>query len=159
MAKLAGPPAEGTPMPLRRFDPTCRLRGWRTLAAEVDRQRAALRQQGFEPVLAGCVWNIPGELGVYCEGRPQVYSVGWACGDRHSQYDLWPNPFDNADDFKGRTFIIVGDLTPTIQQAFEHIEPCQTVRHYENGELIALWAVSVCRGFRGFAPLPDRPHY
>ena len=65
-------------------------------------------------MLAGCSWNIPGELGLYCEGQPQAYCVGWAVGERHSQYDLWHNPFDDAEDFKGRTFIIVGGLTPTL---------------------------------------------
>src|SRR5262249_47709007 len=129
LSRLVGPPTERNPAPLRRVDPTCRLRGWRTLAAEVDAIRAALREEGIEPVLAGCTWNIPGELGVYCEGRPRVYSVGWAVGDRHSQYDLWANPFDNADDFKGRTFIIVGGLSPTIYESFEKVEPGREVRH------------------------------
>jgi Dolichyl-phosphate-mannose-protein mannosyltransferase len=159
LAKLAGPARPGDAAPLRRVDPTCRLRGWRTLAEEVDRLRAELRRQGIEPILAGSIWNLPGELGVYCEGQPQAVCVGWAVGDRHSQYDLWLNPFDNPDDFKGRTFIIVGPLSPSIYQAFEEVLPGRDVRHYESGELMSTWSVSVCRGFRCFPPLPGRRNF
>ena len=154
-----GPTTEHNPAPLRGVDPTCRLRSFRTLAAEVDAIRAELRAEGVEPVLAGCTWNIPGELGVYCEGHPHAYSIGWAVGDRHSQYDLWPNPFDNADEFKGRTFVIVGGLSATIYDSFEKVEPGRVVRYYEDGELMAAWSVSVCRGFRGFPPTVKPPPY
>ena len=33
---LSGPATAGRPYPLRRFDPTCRLRGWQALGANVD---------------------------------------------------------------------------------------------------------------------------
>src|SRR5262249_13313829 len=36
LGALAGPPTETESLPLRRLDPTCRLCGWRTLAAAVD---------------------------------------------------------------------------------------------------------------------------
>src|SRR5262249_8233407 len=108
LIRLVGPASLENPAPLRHIDPTCRLRGWRaTLAVDIDRLRADLRREGKEPIVAGTSWNVPGELGVYCEGHPQVYCLGWAVGERHSQYDLWPNPFDNPNDFKGQTFIIV----------------------------------------------------
>ena len=32
-------------------------------------------------------------------------------------------------------------------------------RHYEDGQLMATWSVSVCRGFRGFPAIPKRSHY
>src|SRR4051794_14432189 len=59
-------PTMQDPFPVRRFDPTCRLRGWRALAAKVDEVRDQLRAEGQEPVLAGSGWSMPGELGVYC---------------------------------------------------------------------------------------------
>src|SRR5262249_12419039 len=37
MEGLAAAPTEADPCPLRRLDPTCRMRGWRVLAAAVDR--------------------------------------------------------------------------------------------------------------------------
>ncbi len=152
LAPVAGPPTAERPFPLRRFDPTCRLRGWRALAAEVDRVRAEVRaEEGEEPVLAGTTWWVPGELGFYCEGNPVVYSVGLANGDRHSQYDLWhPNPVHDGEAFRGKTFVIVGGLSPEVLSAFDGSDPPRHVVHSEDGQPIAGWHVTLCRGFRGF---------
>jgi hypothetical protein len=152
LAWLSGPPTDRHPLPLRRFDPTCRLRGWRTLAAEVDRLRAELRAQGVEPVLAGAGWSMPGELAFYCAGHPSVYSLGLALGDRHSQYDLWrPNPVSDAERFAGRTFLFVGGgAQGAVQAAFDAVEPTRLITYYEGGQPIGQWAVTVCRGFHGF---------
>jgi hypothetical protein len=150
---LAGEPTEERPVPLRRLDPTCRLRGWRTLAAEVDRVRDELRAEGHEPLLAGSSWNVPGELGFYCVGRPRAFSLGLAAGDRHSQYDLWrPNPVHDPEHFRGRTFIHVGEPSPALRAAFDHVEPPRAVRHEEGGQPVAVWKLTVCRGYRGLAP-------
>jgi hypothetical protein len=148
---MAGPPTHTQPIPLRRIDPTCRLRGWRTLAAEVDRLRGQLRAEGGEPVLAGSGWNLPGEIGFYCDGQPQVYSLGLALGDRHSQYDLWrPNPVDDPDAFLGRTFIIVGGSRESLSAAFDSVDEPRKVTHHEGGRPVARWTVLVGRGYRGF---------
>ncbi len=64
LARVSGPATPDRPMPLRRFDPTCRLRGWHALAEAVDRERGLLRAEGGEPVLAASSWALPGELGV-----------------------------------------------------------------------------------------------
>lgn len=153
MARLVGAPKPERPYPLRRLDPTCRLRGWRILAAEVDRLRADLQAAGVEPVVAASSWTLPGELGFYCAGHPTVYSLGLAQGDRHSQYDLWrPNPVWDAEAFRGRTFLFVGDLGPVLQGAFEQIEAPVRVIHYEAGQPLAGWTVTICRGFRGLPP-------
>jgi hypothetical protein len=154
LARLTGPPTAEHPLPLRRYDPTCRLRGWRTLAAEVDRLCAELRAAGGEPVVAGSSWALPGELGFYCAGHPTVYSVGPALGDRSSQYDLWrPNPVADAGTFAGRTFIVVGPFGDALDGAFERIEPPRLVTHREGGQPVASWPVTVCRGFRGIRPV------
>jgi 4-amino-4-deoxy-L-arabinose transferase-like glycosyltransferase len=151
LARLAGPPTEQRPLPMRRLDPTCRLRGWRTLAAEVDEARDRLRAEGVEPVLAATGWALPGEVGFYCAGRPTVYSVGPALGDRRSQYDLWrPNPVADAERFRGRTFVVVGNFAPDLRAAFEQVEAPLVVTHHEAGQPVAAWTVTVCRGFRGF---------
>jgi 4-amino-4-deoxy-L-arabinose transferase-like glycosyltransferase len=152
LSHLAGLPTDKYPLPLRALDPTCRLRGWQTLAGEVDRVRTELRQEGVEPVLAGAGWTLPGELGFYCEGHPTVYSLGPALGERHSQYDLWhPNPLNDPGVFAHRPFIIVGSVTPELLKAFEQVEAVQTVTHWEQGQPIGCWGLAVCRGFRGFA--------
>jgi 4-amino-4-deoxy-L-arabinose transferase-like glycosyltransferase len=151
LARLEGPATPQQPLPVRRFDPTCRLRGFRDLGVKVDRIRDELRAAGVEAVLAGSNWSLPGELGFYCAGQPTVYSVGPPLGDRRSQYDLWrPNPVDDADRFRGRTFIIVGATDQALESAFEVVEPSRLVTYSEAGQPVATWAVTVCRGFRGF---------
>jgi hypothetical protein len=151
LARLAGAPTPANPTPLRRLDPTCRLRGWRTLAAGVDRVRDELRARGTEPVLAGTAWNLPGEIGFYGDGHPMVYSLGPALGDRHSQYDLWhPNPLADVEAFRGRTFIVVGVGEDVLRPAFDRVEPMRLVTHYEAGQPIAVFAVVVGHGYRGF---------
>jgi hypothetical protein len=151
LLRLSGPASAERPLPLRRFDPTCRLRGWRTLAAEVDRLRLQLRREGVEPVLAATTWTLPGELAFYCRGQPTVYCLGLALADRHSQYDLWrPNPVRAGERFVGKTFVIVGEFHPLLRRAFRKLEPSRAVTYRENGQPIASWTVTVCRGFQGW---------
>jgi Dolichyl-phosphate-mannose-protein mannosyltransferase len=145
---LAGPATEKNPSPLRRVDPTVRLRGWRHLAEEVDRLRAEVGDS--DVVLAATTWNIPGELAFYCEGHPTVYCLGPALGDRHSQYDLWrPNPLADVDDFRGKTFVIVSSGMPIPAEAFEPTGPTRIVEYREGKNLIAVWNIVVGR-YRGF---------
>lgn len=151
LAALAGPPSDRQPYPLRRLDPTCRLRGWRTLATEVDRLRAELRAEGIEPVLAASSWALPGEIGFYCADQPTVYSVGPAMGDRRSQYDFWrPNPIADPERFHGRTFILINCAEPAIEAAFERVGPSRRIVHRQGDHAVGDWFVTVCRGFRGF---------
>ncbi len=160
LARVSGPPTYAQPFPVRRFDPTCRLRGWEALAAEVDRLRADLRARGEDAVLAGASWSLPGELGFYCEGHPAVYSLGPALGDRHSQYDLWrPNPVADAAAFAGRTFIVVGANGMPWPDAFDRVDPPRWVTHREAGQPVAAWPITVCHGFRGFPRLPGQEDF
>jgi len=154
LVRISGPATAERPLPSRRFDPTCRLRGWRTLAANVDRIRGALRTQGVEPVVSGSGWTLPGELAFYCRGHPAVYSLGRALGDRHSQYDLWhPNPVADPEAFRGRTFVFVGEVTPCVREGFAVVDPPEVVTQEQSGQPVAQWTVTVCRGFRGWKPL------
>lgn len=152
LAAVTGPPTSRTPAPIRRLDPTGRLRGWRTLAAELDLLRDRVkRETGREPVLAGMVWTTPGELAFYCRGHPEAYSFGLALADRHSQYDLWrPNPVADAQVFRGRPFLYVGDEIPEAAEVFDRVEPPVRVVHAEEGVPVAVWTVWVGHGFRGF---------
>ena len=152
LLRLSGPPTEDYPIPLRRFDPTCRLRGWHVLAEAVDRERARVADE--DPVVAGASWTLPGELGAYCAGHPQVYSVGLAVGDRHSQYDLWPNPLADQAAFLDRTFIVVGPLQKEIREAFSRVEEPKTIVYRERGQVVSWWMITVCRGYRGFPAPP-----
>jgi hypothetical protein len=160
LLRVSGPATQARPYPLRRFDPTCRLRGWRTLAAKVDGACAELRAKGIEPVIACASWTLPGEIAFYCAGHPPVYSLGLPLGERYSQYDFWrPNPVEDADAFVGRTFVYVGEVNGLLRDAFEVLEEPQLVMHQERGQPIAGWWVTVCRGYRGFSLAPVMRHY
>jgi hypothetical protein len=153
LLSISGQPKPERPYPLRRFDPSCRLRGWRTLAREVDRLRESLRARGVEPVLAATSWALPGELGFYCEGHPNVYNIGSAQGDRHSQYDFWrPNPILDPAEFRGKTFIIVGGLAKELKErnVFSYIEVSERIVHFEDGHPIAGWEILVGHDFQQF---------
>jgi Dolichyl-phosphate-mannose-protein mannosyltransferase len=160
VAHIAGPPTDQHPLPVRRLDPTCRLRGWRQLAAEVDCLRERLRAEGIEPVLAAGSWTLPGELSFYCQGHPVVYSLSSLGGERHSQYDLWrPNPLADPDQYLGRTVIFVGEIYPALREAFQDVDLPNVTTYFENGYPVASWKVTVCRGFLGFAKTAEAERY
>jgi 4-amino-4-deoxy-L-arabinose transferase-like glycosyltransferase len=155
LAKFAKPPTPHNPYPMRNIDITARIAGWEELADEVDAVRARVRAEtGCEPVVAGTHWTVPGLMGFYCDDNPAVYAIGIANrSDRHSQYDVWrPNPVADAQEFRGRTFVIVGDIGVEVMNAFERVESPRRVVHTSNGIPLSGGAVWVCHGFRGFAP-------
>ncbi len=159
LAKMAGQPKFANDIPIRRFDPTCRMRGWRYLGTQIDLIRAEFK--GEAPILAASRWTTASELAFYCDGHPMVYSLGSALWDRQSQFDLWrPNPIRDPNEFLGRTFIFVdvGIVPPEIEGAFEKVETTRRIWYSEDGTPVAFWDVSICRGFRGFSKLPCQ-HY
>ncbi len=158
LAKFTASPTPERPAPVRQLDPTARLLGWSDLAHEVDSVREAVfAETGVEPLIAGMTWTVPGELGFYCQGHPRVYSFGLALADRFSQYDLWrPNPVLDAQEFRGRTFVYVGEALP--EGAFDRMDPVRILTPTRDGVPVASWKIWVCRGFRGFAPPGERGH-
>ncbi len=154
LLQITGPEGVDNRMPLRKVDPTCRLKGWRLLAEEVDRLRRECEARGEVVEIVGSNWSLPGELGVYCAGHPQAYSLGDMLQDRHSQYDFWPGPGKerDLDLFKGKTFIAVNVFekdVATLAPAFDQIEPARIVEYREGGQVLSLWSVTVCRGYKG----------
>ncbi|HQR42238.1 MAG TPA: glycosyltransferase family 39 protein, partial [Gemmatales bacterium] len=126
----------------RRWDPTCRLKGWDTLADAVD----GLRSKEPAALLLGSNYSYTAALAFHLKGQPTVYSLGPVGGSRHSQYDLWrPNPLHDPEQFVGRDAIIVGDITPQIRAAFEVVEKSQVVKATQLGLVIAEWNVTVAR--------------
>ena len=161
LARLTSSPSEDNPTPIRKLDPTARLQGWRTLAAEIDRIRDRVRRgSGHDPALAGMLWTLPGELSFYCRDHPPAYSFGSALADRHSQYDCWrPNPVADPELFRGRTFLYVGEAIPNFDEVFDRVEAPMYVTHFEAGIPIARWTVWVCNGYRGFPERRTRTGY
>ncbi len=150
-AVLSGPPTPQRPMPMRRLDPTCRLRGWRTLAQAVDAVRVEHERKGTQLILAATAWTLPGELGFYCDGHPHVFCIGPALGTRHSQYDLWrPNPIADPDTFRGQSFLVVDGNDGVLSAVFDRVEPTRVIEHREGDHLIVQWTLTIGHGFRGF---------
>jgi hypothetical protein len=124
----------------------------------VDCLRFRLQAEGTDPLIAAGGWSLPGELAFYCQGHPTVYSLGPALADRHSQYDLWrPNPILDPDCFHGRTMIFVGDISPTLRQAFAEVDALREVTFFDGEYPLARWTITVCRDFHGF-PLDSLAH-
>jgi 4-amino-4-deoxy-L-arabinose transferase-like glycosyltransferase len=154
LLRIAGPASEQQPMPLRRVDPTSRLRGWRHLAAAVDRLRYELEASGVHPVLATERWTQASELRFYCAGHPAVYCLGVKMGDRDSQHDLWrPNPIADPALFSGQTFLMVGVELDALRPAFGAFEPRPAIEYREDGQLIASWKIVVARDFHGWGSM------
>ena len=148
---ISGAPSAATPMPLRKYDPSPRLRGWRNLASAVDELRTKLALMGEDPIIVATYWTSPGELSFYCAGHPDVYCIGPAFGQRYSQYDLWrPNPLWDPQEFKGRSVIVVGDFMPAMTTGFDYTGPTFPAERIESGQVVAYWQLTVCRGYRGF---------
>jgi hypothetical protein len=160
LSRLTGPETQQNPYPLRKLDPSCRLRGWQDLGKEVDRVRQRVRdEEGAEPILAGCGWAMPGELGFYCEGHPPAYSLGLSMGDRHSQYDLWHNPLDDVKSFRGRTFLVVGASNrQRLTEGFERVEEAGRYVHRVDGHSLSEWQFLICRGYKGLKPQDEEHH-
>jgi hypothetical protein len=127
----------------RKWDPTCRLKGWNTLAEAVHQLR---QQEKLEPILLGSTWSYTGALAFHLPDQPTVYCLGPVTGSRYSQYDFWrPNPLHDPAAFAGKDAIIVGELTPQVRAAFESVEPTQRVQAREKGLLVAEWNVTLAR--------------
>jgi hypothetical protein len=149
------PETSDQPTPVRKLDVAARLKGWKYLCEHLDRQRAELEANGEVPLIAANRWDVPGTIGFYCAGHPQAYSFGLMMKDRHSQYELWhPNPITDAQEFRGRTFLVVAAGYPAaeLRPAFESVGPPHEVVYRENGLAVATWTVCVARGFKGFDP-------
>jgi hypothetical protein len=161
LSAIVGQPRPTNPNPIRKIDPTCRLRGWRDLAAAVDRVRAEEEAAtGEEPVLAGSTWALPGMLGAYCRDHPRVYCLGSGQGERLSQYDMWKNPIDQWQDeeFHGKTFIVVGVVSERLRSAFERHELKEPVIVYVADQPVAAHSIWVLRGYKHLKRLNTGGH-
>lgn len=155
LAGMMPPPGDTNQTPIRRIDPTCRLLGWKELARAVDRAR----EQTPGAVVAAHRWSSVGLLGFYCQDQPRVECLGAALGDRHSQYDLWPNPVKVPGPHLGRDFVVVDASPDSIRSAFESVgAPVIITGHGPTGVPVARWSIVVARGFKGFErqSLPPR---
>ena len=144
--------------PIAKYDPTARLRGWSQLGAAVGEVLAAHATGAEQPFILADDYTVASEIAFYCPQHPQVYCAQSVLGDRRSQYDLWTNPIDNAEQFLGRPCIYIGKLHRAISDredltkgALPHLERLQIVEYKLDGHPLQIWTMYWGPAFAGFA--------
>ena len=149
------------PAPLRQLDPTCRMRGYRELAAEVERRLEALRAEGLDPFVLTPTYTLASSLSFYLPGQPEVYCLSWSpamAAKAVNQHDLWhPNPRHDLDHFQGRTALVVEDanMQPnyahgiTQLRLFGAAKPTSRLFVRRLGAIVAAWDLTICQNYHG----------
>jgi undecaprenyl-diphosphatase len=136
------------------LDPMARLKGWRSLAAAVDRLAA---QMPRPPFLLSDRYQISSELAFYAAGQPRTYNVN--LGRRLNQYDLW----DGLPALAGRDAIYVQADSPRLpdamRAAFQSCAAPYPVIVEERGRELKRFYLFSCLGFSGRPPRPPEVRY
>ena len=163
IAKWVPAPTKMRLVPMRQFDPTCRVRGSRELAADVGGRFAALRAQGLDPFILTPTYTLASNLSFYLPGQPEVYCLSWSPGmplRAVNQHDLWrPNPRFDLTAFQGRPAIVVAESQPSVNYAramvkgglFRHAYPTERITVDRSRVRVAAWDVTICADYRGLA--------
>ncbi len=128
---------------------TNELYGWRTLAARVAQERAAM---GGDPFVFGINYRIPSEAAFYLPGQPQTYSL--FLHYKASEYMFWENP----DALKGRDAVFINDTDTQdhfddLRAVFTRIDPQPPLLIFRNPPYAApirTLQIVRCYGFHGY---------
>lgn len=150
----------GTHLQVRRIDPTYRLRGHAEFGAALGRAMTDLGPGSFVvcedyQMTAVASFYMPGQPITYCSGS---YIVG-RNRRRLSQYDFLPDHSLDQPKLVGRNAVYVGYRNPTLQAAFERVEPMPDVRIYRRGVLVRRFQLWKCTGFKGMTRPPTNRQY
>ncbi|MCX8070081.1 MAG: glycosyltransferase family 39 protein, partial [Thermodesulfovibrionales bacterium] len=74
-----------------KLDPSARLRGWSSLANEVDKLRDSLQKLGEPVIIFSDSYQVASEMAFYLKGNPVTYCINFT-NRRMNQYDLWEEP-------------------------------------------------------------------
>lgn len=116
-----------------KVDLTARLRGWESLAGEVDSTLRLLRERSAQPVFVLTAGHryVTSQLAFHLAGQPRVMRWPSVPSQIESQYEVWGGLEDRA----GENALIVHQVDerhpslPTeLRAAFAAVEPLQTVR-------------------------------
>lgn len=161
-----------------RSDPSDRLRGWKSMVAEVERirneQEAKLGEKLFliadERHRASVVSFYLKDKRVEGPGHPPCYLI--ESQDLVNQFSFWPrydqfvetppNPNQSPDEtlseqkgmnlFIGRSAILVRNYargpSPKIRAAFESVEPIGTIAVHRFGQEIRRWQIFLCHRYK-----------
>jgi len=169
IARWVPPSTKGLPAPLRLMDPTCRMRGHRTLADEVAKRLDALKAEGVSPFVVTPTYALTSTLSFYLPGQPETYCLSWNYGmtaQPVNQHDLWhPNPRHDQAAFRGRPAVIVDDSNKPPNFANQMLEKGvfgQMVSNdrivvRERGVIVGTWDIAVCREYKGLAGYKQNP--
>jgi hypothetical protein len=161
IAGVVPPPTAEQPVPLRLFDPTCRMRGFRELIPEIESRLADLRAKGEDPFVLTPTYVLASTFSFYMEGHPDVYCLAWSPGMAAlalNQHDLWrPNPRRDLDVFRGRPVVIVEDASQaysytkgaTDRGVVGSAEPSTRLIVRRGDAVVGAWLITVCHGYRG----------
>jgi undecaprenyl-diphosphatase len=129
-----------------QYNPTLRLRGWKTLGEEVGRIKKDLQKEG-ELFIFSDKYQITSELAFYVPGNPKTYCINF--GRRMNQYDLWPG----FDGFKGYNAIYVKhrdqELEPQVADAFATCQKVPLIKIMQGSKLLHEYSVFICKNFKG----------
>jgi hypothetical protein len=162
LARFCPEPAVNNPVPVIWIDPTCRMRGFRDLAGEVQERLRALRAEGQDPFVLTPSYGLASELSFYLPGQPEVYCLSWSPGfavRANNQHDLWhPNPRHDLDAFRNRPAVVIADASPTPnnyakgtvrQGLFAQAGPTSRMTVRRKGLVVASWELTICRDYQG----------
>ena len=139
----------GLKFPKPKDDRTNELYGWRTLAARVQGEEAAMGGNAF---VFGLNYRMPSEAAFYLPGRPQTYSL--FLQDRANEYMFWEDPRRLV----GRDAIFVNDTDTQdhfddLRAVFARVEPQPPLLVYRDPPYrtpIRTLQIVRCYGFRGY---------
>jgi hypothetical protein len=161
-----------------RSDPSDRLRGWKTMTAEVERIRNDLESKlGEKLFLIADERHRASEISFYLKdkrvegpGHPPVYLV--ESQDLINQFSFWPrydqfvdppaSPNQSSDEafteqkgvnpFFGRSALLIRNFAKNpphnIRAAFESTEPVGTLELKRFGHHVRSWQIFLCRHYR-----------
>jgi len=161
-----------------RKDPSDRMRGWKSMTAEVEKMRNELETSlGEKLFLIADERHRASEISFYLRekrpegpGHPPVYLV--ESQDLVNQFSFWPRydqfveaPVKTAQSqdegyteqrglnpFVGRSALLIRDYAQhpphNIRAAFESTEPVGTIELRRFGKLVRRWELFLCRHYR-----------
>ena len=135
--------------PLRPDLPAARLALlWRQRWTSVREQLRA--EEGAEPVLAARAGRCPASWASTAPAIRRPIRWAWRWATATASTICGRTRCDDAEAFRGRTFIVVGWVSEDARKAFDAVEEPRDVVYHEDGRPIASWTITVCRGYRGF---------
>ncbi len=163
IARFVPEPTRQDPMPMKRWDPSNRMRGHKAVAAEVDKTIEALRSRGIEPFVVSPNYAATSLASFYLRGQPETYCIAWSKTNPDAtvvnQHDLWrPNPRRDPEAFRGRTAVFVEESSEPIftiahilsrRGLFGVEESTRRVYVRDGGVVAGSWDITVCRDFKG----------